>query len=125
AAIQFDGVNDYVTFGVAPALAVTNFTVETWFKRTGPGVGVTTGTGGIASAIPLVTKGGAEGESPANLNMNLLLGIDATSGALVANFEDTTNGGNHPVSGVTAIAVSPTWHHAAMTYDTVTDTWNL
>ncbi len=123
-ALDFDGTNDRVAFGAAPSLGVTNFTVETWFRRDGAGVGVTTGTGGI-TAIPLVTKGGAEGESPANLNMNWFLGIDSTTGVLVADFEDTTNGGNHPVSGVTAIPAGPTWHHAAVTYDTATDTWNL
>ena len=85
---QLDGTNQYVTFGAAPALGVTNFTLETWFKRTGAGVGVTTGTGGIASAIPLVTKGGAEAESRANVNMNYFLGIDAASGVLVADFEE-------------------------------------
>ena len=29
--LQFDGTNDYVTFGVASGLGVTNFTLETWF----------------------------------------------------------------------------------------------
>ena len=33
--LQLDGVNDYVTFGPAPTLGVTTFTLETWFKRTG------------------------------------------------------------------------------------------
>jgi hypothetical protein len=78
AALQFNGTNQYVTFGSASSLGVTTFTLETWFKRTGAGVGVTTGTGGIASAIPLITKGGAEAETPANVNMNYFLGIDAT-----------------------------------------------
>ena len=55
-ALQFDGTNDYVTFGAAPSLGVTTFTLETWFKRTGAGVGVTTGSGGIPLAIPLVTN---------------------------------------------------------------------
>jgi hypothetical protein len=58
--------------------------------------------------------------------MNYFLGIDTVTNTLVADFEDTTNGGNHPVTGITAIPVSvTTWHHAAVTYDTVTDTWNL
>ena len=38
--------------------------------------GTRTGTGGIASAMPLVTKGRAEAETPANLNMDYFLGID-------------------------------------------------
>ena len=40
AALRFDGTNDYVTFGSAAALGATNFTLETWFRRTGAGVGV-------------------------------------------------------------------------------------
>ena len=35
AALQFDGVDDHVTFGAAPGLGATNLTLETWFKRTG------------------------------------------------------------------------------------------
>ena len=95
--------NDYVTFGDGAGLNVTTFTIETWFRRDGAGVGISTGTGGIATAIPLVTKGAQQAETPANVNMNWFLGIDATSGVLVADFEDNANGGNHPVSGVTAV----------------------
>ncbi len=102
---------------------MTTFTLETWFKRTGAGVGVSTGTGGIASAIPLITKGGAEAETPANVNMNYFLGIDATSGKLVADFEEPA-GPNHPVSG-TAVVTSNVWHHAAATYDATNGTWKL
>ena len=122
--LQLDGTNDYVTFGPAPSLGATSFTLETWFKRTGAGLGVATGTNGIVSAIPLVTKGGAENETPANINMNYFLGIDAASGRLVADFEDTVNGGNHPVTGV-AVVTSNVWHHAAVTYNASTGTWTL
>ena len=55
--------------------------------------------------------------------MNYFLGIDATTGVLVADFEDTATGGNHPVAGTTAIAAGPSWHHAAATYDGTT--WRL
>ena len=48
-ALPFNGTSQYVTFGAAPGLNTTDFTLETWFRRTGAGVGVTTGTGGIAS----------------------------------------------------------------------------
>ena len=58
AALSFDGFNDYVTFGAAASLNTTDFTIETWFRRDGAGVGVTTGAGGIGSAIPLIAKGG-------------------------------------------------------------------
>ncbi len=122
-ALRFDGTNDYVTFGQASSLGVTTFTLETWFKRTGAGVGVTTGTGGIASAIPLITKGGAESETPANVNMNYFLGIDASTGVLVGDFEEPA-GPNHPVSGTTPVTTG-VWHHAAATYDATTGTWRL
>ena len=85
--MQFDGVNDFVTFG-GTGLGVSTFTIETWFRRSGAGVGTSTGTGGIASAVPLLTKGRAEGETPANVNMDYFLGIDASTGVLVTDFED-------------------------------------
>ncbi len=79
-ALDFDGSNDYVTFGNAAGLNVTTFTIETWFKREGAGVATTTGGGGIASAIPLVAKGAQQAETPLNINMNWFLGIDAAHG---------------------------------------------
>ena len=62
--LQLNGTSQYVTFGPAASLGATNFTLELWFKRTGAGVGHVDGHGGIASAIPLVTKGRAEAERP-------------------------------------------------------------
>ena len=56
--------------------------------------------------------------------MNYFLGFRTTDNVLVADFEDTVNGGNHAVTGVTPIT-SGVWHHAAVTYNTTTDTWNL
>ncbi|MGZ6345819.1 MAG: hypothetical protein ACXWOW_10945, partial [Candidatus Limnocylindrales bacterium] len=81
-ALQFNGSSQYVTFGAAPSLGLTTFTLEAWVKRTGAGVATTTGTGGITNAIPLITKGRGEGETPANVNANYFLGIDASSGKL-------------------------------------------
>ena len=71
-----------------------NYTV-TLSGATNATIGDNTGSGGITSAIPLAAKGGAEGESPANLNMNWFLGIDATSGVLVADCAAET--GNYRV----------------------------
>src|SRR6266487_6192624 len=71
-ALQFNGSSQYVTFGAAPGLGTSTFTLETWFKRTGAGVGTTTGSGGV-TAIPLVTKGRAEAEG-SNVDMNYFLG---------------------------------------------------
>src|SRR6266498_3296975 len=125
-ALQFNGSSQYVTFGAAPGLGAATFTLETWFKRTGAGIGTSTGSSGITSAVPLVTKGRAEAEG-SNVDMNYFLGIDATSGVLVADFEEGPGGAgplgqNHPVSGVTAVT-SNVWHHVAATYDGTT--WKL
>ena len=97
--LSFDGVSKRVTFGPAPGLGAATFTIETWFKREGAGATVSTGTGGV-TAIPLVTKGMAQAEG-GNVDMNYFLGIDGTSRVLVADFEDTATGLNHPVQGVT------------------------
>ena len=105
-ALQFNGTNQYVTFGAAPALGVTTFTLETWFKRTGAGIGVTTGTGGITSAIPLITKGGAEAETPANINMNYFLGIDAAQRHARGRLRGHRSGPNHPVAGTTVVTAT-------------------
>src|SRR6266508_3344906 len=119
-ALQLNGSSQYVTFGAAPGLGAAQFTLETWFKRTGAGVGTSTGTGGIASAVPLITKGRAQAES-SNVDMNYFLGIDAASGGeLVADFEEGAAGAspglNHPVTGVTVLQ-NNVWYHAAATYD--------
>ena len=95
AALQLNGTNQYVTFGAAPSLGASTFTLELWFRRTGAGVGTSTGNGGIASAIPLITKGRAETEG-SNVDMNYFLGIDATSGRLVADFEEGATGATRP-----------------------------
>ncbi len=124
-AIQLNGSSQYLTMGASPGLRSSQFTVELWFKRTGAGVGTSTGTGGIASAIPLITKGRAEAETAA-ADINYFFGIDATTGQLVADFEEAQSGAspslNHPVTGTTVVT-SNVWHHAAATYDGTT--WNL
>ena len=92
----------------------------------GAGAPTSTGTGGITNAIPLIAKGRAEAENAA-ADVNYFLGIDATSGKLVADFEEgqggSTPSANHPITGTTAITVGAAWHHAAATYDGAT--WNL
>ncbi len=124
-AIDFDGANDYVTFGSAPGLGAATFTLECWFKREGAGTTTSTGTGGITSAIPLLTKGRGEAEG-SNVDMNYFLGLRSTDNVLAADFEEGAGGAspglNHPVFGVTTIR-NDTWYHAAVTYDGTT--WNL
>src|SRR6185295_12056450 len=125
-ALQFDGVNDRVSFGAAPGLGATNFTIETWFVRQGPGIAVNTGTGGVV-ALPLVTKGMAQAEN-SNQDMNYFLGIDTKTGALAADFEEFgspgTPGLNHPIIGTTRIT-DGVWYHAAATYDSVSGAFRL
>ena len=97
-----------------------------WVKRTGAGIGTSTGTGGLANAIPLIAKGRAEAETAA-ADINYFLGIDASTGNLVADFEEGQSGStpsaNHPITGTKAISADNTWHHVAATYDG--STWHL
>ena len=118
-ALQFDdGASEYVTFGPAPGLGVTTFTIEAWIYWTGGGATVTTGTGGLSSAIPIVSKGRGEADG-SNLDMNFFFGL--SNGKLAADFEEDETGPNpdglnHPVIG-NATVTSNTWHHIAVTYD--------
>src|ERR671911_585768 len=94
-ALQFDGTNDYVTFGAATGpsgLNAQEFTLETWFYWTGGGVTTSTGTGGLTTVIPLVAKGRGESETT-TLNVNYFLGI--SGGKLGADFEAYSGGQNY------------------------------
>jgi hypothetical protein len=120
AALEFDGVNDYVTFG--PNLNASSFTLEAWVKRDAGGVTMTTGTDGLDGisgrplAYPIVTKGMGEGDGPpANINMNYFLGITST-GVVGADFEDNSGGVNHPAWGSTQVLIGG-WHHIAAAYN--------
>ncbi len=114
-----------VTFGDDAATDLAQFTLETWFRRDGTGTPSTTGSGGIANALPLISNGAPEADN-SNVDMNYVLCIDNTTGTLCADFEEgaggTSPGLNHPVYGVTAIATG-VWYHAAVTYDG--STWRL
>jgi hypothetical protein len=119
--LQFNGSNQYVTFGAATSsLGSSTFTLEGWVKRTGAGATTSTGTGGV-TAVPIITKGRGEAETPANLNCNYFLGVTA-AGVLSADFEDKATGLNHPITGVATLTTN-VWYHIAATYDGTT--WRL
>jgi hypothetical protein len=118
-ALTLDGNGDWVTFGAASThteLGLPQFTVETWFRRTGTGATSSTGTGGVV-AVPLVTKGRGEADGN-NRDANYFLGIsDAAGGKLAADFEHNgPSPNNHPVTGATTVTQN-VWHHAAATFD--------
>ena len=125
-ALDFDGVDDHVSFASSSALGLATFTLEAWIQRQGAGVGTTTGTSGLPNAVPIVSKGTSEVDQSDARDMNYFLGIDASTGVLVADFEESAAGANpslnHPISGVTAIPMG-TWTHVAATYDGTT--WRL
>lgn len=112
--LYFDGVNDHVTFGDNPALKLSTFTLECWFKREAGGVAASTGSGGV-SAIPLITKGRGENDS-SGVNCNYFIGIEAASGKLAADFEDLNSGLNHPAVGHTEVPIG-VWQHVAVSFD--------
>ena len=122
--LALEGINSYVSFGNNPNLGLSQFTLETWFMRNGPGSYSSSGSGGVV-AIPLIAKGRGESDGN-NRDMNYFLGIDTTTGFLVADFEEAIGqrnpGRNHPVLGATLIQYN-IWYHAAVSYDG--GTWNL
>ncbi len=126
-AIEFNGINNYISFDKADGTSGTeklntaSFTLEAWIKPEGTGVTATTGTGGIV-AVPIVTKGRGNAESPSNLNLNYFLGIDKNK-KLVADFEDSL-GSNHPVVSKTLIPDN-IWTHVAASYDSASAKWKL
>ncbi len=119
--LAFDGYDDYVTFGVASGLGVSNFTIEAWFNWSGGGSTASSGAGGI-TAIPLVTKGCGEADGNVQ-DANYFLGIRWPEGVLGADFEAIgVSPNNFPVWGNTAVTPN-VWHHAAVTYNGAT--WQL
>lgn len=122
AALQFDGTNDYVSFGSTAGLGVTSFTLEAWIKRSAAGTTVSTGNGGVVG-VPIISKGRCENDG-SNVDANYFLGLNS-SNQLVADFEDKNNGLNHPITGIGSIPTDSTWHHVSVTYDQPSGIWKL
>jgi parallel beta-helix repeat protein len=125
-ALALGSESAYVTFGDPNKLDLAQFTIETWFKKTGSGTTSTTGTNGFTHAIPLVTHGAPDVDNQDNNDEDWILAIDADTNTIAADFEEGAGGtspsSNHPVHGTTVITDN-VWHHAAATYDG--DTWRL
>ena len=118
-ASEFDA---YVHFGDAAPLRLDQFTFETWMRRDGEGFGTDTGAGGIDDAMPMISKGRSEGDSP-NVDINYFFGIRRSDDVLCVDFEEgpggVSPGANHPLFGVTHLQIG-VWHHVAATYDGAT-----
>ena len=113
-ALTFDGVDDHVTMGLAPALGLAVFTLEAWVRWDGNGVAAGSGVGGVR-AIPIIAKGRGEHDGD-TVDCNYLFGIDEATRALAADFEDLASGANHPVVGRTPLEPG-VWHHVAVSFD--------
>jgi hypothetical protein len=117
-ALSFDGVEDHVSMGRAPALGLATFTVEAWVRREGDGRTMGTGVGGL-QLVPIAGKGRGENDG-SNVDCNYAFGF--VGDVLGADFEDMASGANHPVLGRTAVPRGE-WHHVAASYDGTT--WRL
>jgi hypothetical protein len=118
---NLDGTDDYVDCANNPSLRVTTFTLETWIYRTGTGIGTGTGSGGFASPatiVPILTKGKYQVDD-LGYNVNYFIGVVLADNKVGFDFEDATNGGNHPLKSTTAIA-NDQWYYLTATYDGTT-----
>ena len=125
-ALDFDGTNDHVTFGTAAGLGATSFTLETWFRRDGAGVGATTGTRRHPERHPAGDQGPRRGRDARPTSTSTTSWASTPRPACWWPTSRTPRPApNHPVTRHHRRAQQHVWHHAAVTYDTATDTWKL
>ncbi len=120
-ALRFNGSSNYVHIGNPAALRLTAFTLEAWIRPEGGGKPASTGVGGL-DAVPIIAKGRGENDAPANVNLNYLLGLNA-SDKPVADFEES-GGRNRPLTGKTVLPRNA-WTHVAVTYEPQSAVWRL
>ncbi|MEP6594360.1 MAG: LamG-like jellyroll fold domain-containing protein [Ginsengibacter sp.] len=119
--LSFNGTNNYVNLTNDTTLHLNSFTLEAWIKPGGIGATTSTGSGGI-TAIPIITKGRGEADTPPNVNMNYFLGMDGSK-KLTADFEESS-GPNHPIVSK-AVILDNVWTHVAASYEAVSAVWKL
>ncbi len=116
----FDGTDDYISFAMGGGrplpLRLATWSTECWFKQASGGSTSNTGSGGQVY-YPLVTKGMGEADG-SNLDMNYGMGI-RTDGKIGADFEQTGNGFNRPVTSNGTVSLN-TWNHLLVSYNGTT-----
>ncbi|MBL0131521.1 MAG: hypothetical protein IPP43_10680 [Chitinophagaceae bacterium] len=72
--VGLNGSTQYANLGNDASLHLTSFTLEAWIKIEGTSVVSSTGAGGFANIVPIITKGKADAEV-AGTGCKLFFGI--------------------------------------------------
>jgi len=123
--LKFNGTSQYGRVPNNAALQLKSFTIEMWVRpETGGTVSANgSGTSGVLSAYPLLSKGRGESETPA-VDVNYYAGINSTTNKVGFDFEDDNGSVNHPVFSATPL-VSCVWQHVAASYNDTTGVWKV
>ncbi|MBX4212008.1 right-handed parallel beta-helix repeat-containing protein, partial [Candidatus Pacearchaeota archaeon] len=120
--LTFDGVlsDNNVSVLDSADFDMKSYTVMGWIYLLGNGTSANTGSG---LAYPIIGKGVNEAESTA-ADIQFFVGVNTTSGALMADFENdsgSTGGGqNAPLFGATSLSLGQ-WYHFAYTVENWTN----
>ena len=123
--LKLNGTSQYGRVANNAALQLKSFTIEMWVRpETGGTVSANgSGTSGVLSAYPLVSKGRGESENP-TVDVNYYAGINSTTNKVGFDFEDDNGSVNHPVYSATPL-VSCVWQHVAASYNDTTGVWKV